>query len=369
MKTMKKNDGKYQKHPLYVRVFAIMLAVSMLLSSSGFQVLAEEAGRSVISEDVSEQDVTVLEESEAGNTSDQDVVISGEQDPIIISDGDESDGVQTGNLSQQEKAAPEDPDQDTSDMIENISEVADPAIVSGSVEAEGQTSARLEWQRDNIHVWAETENGEGFGDGIRLDIRTLDDLSDNEEDRQDWYDAYTDAAVTAYLQQNQIDEKYRALYKEAFAALVPFVPTLIGEDGQTLSLLRLTYTVQITNAETVRRLMDASEEIRIFTYDADMKASLLDREEVLLSVNEAQDGYASKFTTDASTFAVVKLDSQKLADAETRREADAATEAGSEGETETEAVIEGETEAVSESETEAVVESETETVVERESET
>lgn len=43
-------------------------------------------------------------------------------------------------------------------MIENISEVADPAIVSGSVEAEGQTSARLEWQRDNIHVWAETEN-------------------------------------------------------------------------------------------------------------------------------------------------------------------------------------------------------------------
>ena len=45
---MSRKDKNSQNHPLYARVMAMILALSMLLGSSGFQVLAEEIGNQSI---------------------------------------------------------------------------------------------------------------------------------------------------------------------------------------------------------------------------------------------------------------------------------------------------------------------------------
>ena len=71
---MSRKDKNSQNHPLYARVMAMILALSMLLGSSGFQVLAEEIGnQSILSGEersaAADQDILLEEEPEQGVSS------------------------------------------------------------------------------------------------------------------------------------------------------------------------------------------------------------------------------------------------------------------------------------------------------------
>ena len=304
---MSRKDKNSQNHPLYARVMAMVLALSMLLGSSGFQVLAEEIGN---------QSVSSGEEEFAA--ADQDILLEEEPEQEVSGTAAASSGNTAG--------ADGTSDVLSSDFeIEEIIETTDPGLAGNGGDDLQQT--QLEWQKENIRILAEAKSNREFPEGSSLHFQTLDDLSDSEEGRQGWYDAYVDAAVTAYLQSNQIDETYRDLYKEAFAAMVPFVPSITDGEGQEIALPAIAYTVQFTNSGTVQKLLDKAEEVRVFVYDSERNAKLLDHTEASVSVNESEGAYAASFTTEAPSFAVVKLDCQKLSDAEMqRREAEANTE-------------------------------------------
>ncbi|MDY3729861.1 MAG: hypothetical protein SO005_05550, partial [Candidatus Choladocola sp.] len=350
---MSRKDKNSQNHPLYARVMAMILALSMLLGSSGFQVLAEEIGNQ-----------SILSGEERSAAADQDILLEEEPEQEVSSTAAASSGNTAGADGTSGVLS--------SDFeIEEIVETTDPGLAGndGDDLQQTQTLTQLEWQKDNIRILAEAKDNQEFPEGSRLHFQTLDDLSDSEEGRQGWYDTYVDAAVTAYLRSNQIDEAYRDFYKEAFTAMVPFVPSVTNGEGQETALPSMAYTVQFTNSETVRKLVDKAEEVRIFVYDSEMNAKLLDSTEATVSVNESEGAYAASFTTGAQAFAVVKLDCKKLSDAETQSGAaetnaedglgtEAATESSleTESESETEVTAEGSQGTESESETEAVTE-------------
>ena len=340
---MSRKDKNSQNHPLYARVMAMILALSMLLGSSGFQVLAEEIGNQ-----------SILSGEERSAAADQDILLEEEPEQGVSSTAAASSGNTAGADGTSGVLS--------SDFeIEEIVETTDPGLAGndGDDLQQTQTLTQLEWQKDNIRILAEAKDNQEFPEGSRLHFQTLDDLSDSEEGRQGWYDTYVDAAVTAYLRSNQIDEAYRDFYKEAFTAMVPFVPSVTNGEGQETALPSMAYTVQFTNGGTVQKLLEKAEEVRVFVYDSERNAKLLDHTEASVSVNESEGTYAASFTTEAPSFAIVKLDCQKLSDAETqRREAEKNTEGSLEAESESE------TEAISESSSETELESETEALTE-----